>query len=157
VTGRHDRDQRTENPVVCGSYGSAPTIENQADRRVGARSPRPSPSLSVMLSIGVTAGPAFRRSGAPGLPDATVGRWPGLLLTEDSPVAADLFSPRAQLEVAAGVRRRLGNWTTGCAQPRQSCRRLQAHPAGVGSAARPGPREDYLNAMPSRDWSPVSR
>jgi hypothetical protein len=59
-----------------------------------------------MLSIGVTAGAAFRRSGAPGLPDATVGRWPGrLLLTEDSPVAADLFSPRAQSEVVDGVRR----------------------------------------------------
>jgi hypothetical protein len=37
MTSRHDRDQRTENPVVRGSYGSAPTIENQADRRDCAR------------------------------------------------------------------------------------------------------------------------
>jgi hypothetical protein len=32
-----------------------------------------------------------------------------LLLTEDSPFAADLFSPRAQLEVIEGIRRRLRN------------------------------------------------
>ena len=37
MTGGQDHDQRTENPVVCGSYGSAPTIENQADRRLLAR------------------------------------------------------------------------------------------------------------------------
>ena len=55
-------------------------------------------------------------------------------------------SPRAQGEVAEGVRRRLETkLPTGVT--RLSCR-LRARPAGVGPAARPGPSEDSLMRCP---------
>jgi hypothetical protein len=64
-----------QNDPICAPRAGDP--HRATGRRVSARSRRPSPSLSVMLSSGVTAGPAFRPVRAPALPDATAGRWPG--------------------------------------------------------------------------------
>ena len=71
------------------------------------------PSLIVMLLTGVAPGPTLQTSPC----DWSAGRHRRSLAGaigphRGSPVAADLFSPRAQLEVVAGVRRRLCNQTT---------------------------------------------
>jgi hypothetical protein len=59
MTGRHDRDQRTENPVMCSSYGTA--RDREPSRSAGRR------------AVITSSGRCWLRSGSPATVLRTVG------------------------------------------------------------------------------------
>jgi len=58
---------RAEHPFLRGARGTRPSAEISAISRVGARSPRPSPSLSVVPSVHVAWLAEWSRDGMTGL------------------------------------------------------------------------------------------
>ena len=80
IRAKGNGDHATDNPVLRVSGGSSRRGCSGTERRVGARSPGPCPSLSVTLAIGITSRPIFdpARRDTPGGCGTCTGRgWSG--------------------------------------------------------------------------------